>query len=205
MKQYFRRIIDEELSNWAKSDDRKPLLLRGARQVGKTSAVNHLGEQFEYFAKVDFNDRQDLGYLFEGSYSPQEICRMLSVLLHVPIEAGKTLLFFDEIQACPAAINRMRYFYENYPEQHLIAAGSLLEFALETLPSYGVGRIRSIFMYPFSFTEFLWACGNEALAEIIDSASPEQPLPLPLHEEAVRQLRIFLMLGGMPAVVAQYW
>ena len=95
MKQYFRRIIDEELSNWAKSDDRKPLLLRGARQVGKTSAVNHLGEQFEYFAKVDFNDRQDLGYLFEGSYSPQEICRMLSVLLHVPIEAGKTLLFFD--------------------------------------------------------------------------------------------------------------
>lgn len=204
MKQYFRRIIDEELSNWAKSDDRKPLLLRGARQVGKTSAVNHLGEQFEYFAKVDFNDRQDLGYLFEGSYSPQEICRMLSVLLHVPIEAGKTLLFFDEIQACPSAINRLRYFYENYPEQHLIAAGSLLEFALETLPSYGVGRIRSIFMYPFSFTEFLWACGNEALAEIIDSASPEQPLPLPLHEEAVRQLRIFLMLGGMPAVVAQY-
>lgn len=135
MKQYFRRIIDEELSNWAKSDDRKPLLLRGARQVGKTSAVNHLGEQFEYFAKVDFNDRQDLGYLFEGSYSPQEICRMLSVLLHVPIEAGKTLLFFDEIQACPAAINRLRYFYESYPEQHLIATGSLLEFALETLPS----------------------------------------------------------------------
>lgn len=204
MINYLRRHIDIELSRWAKSENHQPLLLRGARQVGKTSAVNHLGEQFEYFATVDFNERRDLHYLFEGSYSPQEICHMLSVMLQVPIEAGKTLLFFDEIQACPNAINRLRYFYEKYPELHLIAAGSLLEFALESMPSYGVGRIRSIFMYPFSFTEFLWACGRESLSEMIDAASPVKPLPLPIHEELLRQLRTFLVLGGMPAVVARY-
>lgn len=157
MAKYNKRYIDKELQNWAKQTDRKPLLLRGARQVGKTTAVRHLSEQFDNFAEVDFNERPDIHYMFDGTYSPQEICQLLSIQLHQPIIAGKTLLFFDEIQACPQAINRLRYFYEKYPEQHLIAAGSLLEFALESLPSYGVGRIRSIFMYPFSYEEFLWA------------------------------------------------
>ncbi len=142
--------------------------------------------------------------MFDGSYSPQEICQLLSIQLHTPIVAGKTLLFFDEIQACPQAINRLRYFYEKYPEQHLIAAGSLLEFALETLPSYGVGRIRSIFMYPFSFEEFLWATGDEMLADMINRATPDTPLPDPIHQQAVRQLRKFMVLGGMPAVMARY-
>ena len=204
MKKYYKRKIDEELKCWASSNDRKPLLLRGARQVGKTSAVKHLGLNFEHFAQVDFNERHDVHYLFEDNYSPQEICQMLSVLLRIPIEAGKTLLFFDEIQACPAAINKLRYFYEKFPELHLIAAGSLLEFALETLPSYGVGRIRSIFMYPFSFEEFLWATDNQALLLMIKGSSPDRPLPLPIHEQALRLLRIFMVIGGMPAVVAQY-
>lgn len=204
MKRYYKRRIDEQLVAWAKATDRKPLLLRGARQVGKTSAVRHLGESFDNFVEVDFNERADIHYLFDGTYTPQEICQMLSVLLQKPIIAGKTLLFFDEIQACPAAINRLRYFYEKYPELHLIAAGSLLEFALEGLPSYGVGRIRSAFMYAFSIEEFLWATGNEALAELINGASPSRPLPQPIHEQAVRLLRVFLVLGGMPAVVAQY-
>ena len=204
MDKYYRRRIDSELSAWASAKSRKPLLLRGARQVGKTSAVHHLAEQFVHFAEVDFNERKDLHYLFDGSYSPQEICQILSALLHIPIEAGKTLLFFDEIQACPNAINRLRYFYEKFPELHLIAAGSLLEFALESLPSYGVGRIRSVFIYPFSFEEFLWATGNVALAAMIGNASPQRPLAEPLHQAALRLLRVFLVIGGMPAVVAQY-
>lgn len=204
MERYYKRKIDSELESWATSKKRKPLLLRGVRQVGKTSAVKHLGEKFKHFVLVDFNERQDVHYLFDGSYSPQEICRILSVLLGTPIEAGETLLFFDEIQSCPAAINRLRYFYEKFPELHLIAAGSLLEFALETLPSYGVGRIRSIFMYPFSFEEYLWATGNEALSLMIDASSPDKPLPMPLHEQALRLLRVFLVIGGMPAVVANY-
>lgn len=204
MGNYLRRNIDNELQLWAKSSDRKPLLLRGARQVGKTTAVRHLASQFKTFVEIDFNERQDIHYMFDGSYSPQEICQLLSVQLRTPIVAGKTLLFFDEIQACPQAINRLRYFYEKYPELHLIAAGSLLEFALETLPSYGVGRIRSIFMYPFCYEEFLWATGDEMMAKMIRDATPEQPLPEAIHEQAVRQLRMFMALGGMPAVVARY-
>lgn len=204
MKKYYKRRIDEQLNNWAKSPEHKPLLLRGARQVGKTSAVRHLGIHFDSYVEIDFNERTDIHYLFDGMYTPQEICQVLSVLVKKPIVAGKTLLFFDEIQACPAAINRLRYFYEKYPELHVIAAGSLLEFALEGLPSYGVGRIRSAFMYAFSFEEFLWATGNEALANFIDGASPFKPLPQTIHEQAVRLLRLFLVLGGMPAVVAQY-
>lgn len=204
MNKYFKRKIDIELEFWASSKDRKPLLLRGARQVGKTSAVKHLGEKFKYFVEVDFNERHDVHYLFQGSYSPQEICQMLSVLLRIPIVAGETLLFFDEIQAYPPAINRLRYFYEKFPELHLVAAGSLLEFALETLPSYGVGRIRSIFMYPFSFEEFLWATGNEPLALMINASLPDNPMPMPIHEQALRLLRVFMVIGGMPAVVSRY-
>ncbi len=172
--------------------------------MGKTTAVRQLATQFGNLAEIDFNERQDIHYMFDGSYSPQEICQLLSIQLHTPIVAGKTLLFFDEIQACPQAINRLRYFYEKYPEQHLIAAGSLLEFALEALPSYGVGRIRSIFMYPFSFEEFLWATGDELLTGMISRATPESPLPEAIHEQAARQLRKFMVLGGMPAVVARY-
>lgn len=204
MNKYYKRKVDHELESWASANERKPLLLRGARQVGKTSAVRHLGEKFKHFVQVDFNERHDVHYLFEGTYSPQEICQMLSVLLRTPIVAGETLLFFDEIQACPPAINRLRYFFEKFPELHLIAAGSLLEFALETLPSYGVGRVRSIFMYPFSFEEYLWATGNEALATMINASSPDKPLPQPIHEQALRLLRVFLVIGGMPAVVARY-
>lgn len=204
MSKYLKRHIDRELQLWAQSSARKPLLLRGARQVGKTTAVRQLATRFDNLAEIDFNERQDIHYMFDGSYSPQEICQLLSIQLHTPIVAGKTLLFFDEIQACPQAINRLRYFYEKYPEQHLIAAGSLLEFALETLPSYGVGRIRSIFMYPFSFEEFLWATGDEMLADMINRATPDTPLPDPIHQQAVRQLRKFMVLGGMPAVMARY-
>ncbi len=201
---YYKRHIDEELQKWAEGKEHKPLLLRGARQVGKTTAVRHLAQRFEYFAEVDFNERTDLHYMFDGTYSPQEICQLLSVQLNIPVEAKKTLLFFDEIQACPKAINRLRYFYEKYPEQHLIAAGSLLEFALETMPSYGVGRIRSIFMYPFSIEEFFWATGNEALANFISKSSPSNPLPEPIHEQALKLLRQFLVVGGMPAVVSSF-
>lgn len=204
MSKYHDRRVDKDLTVWKESLERKPLLLRGARQVGKTSAVRHLAKTFDYFAEVDFNERSDLHYLFDGIHSPQEICRLLSVHLQIPIIPGRTLLFLDEIQACPQAINRLRYFFEKYSEMHVIAAGSLLEFALETLPSYGVGRIRSIFMYPFSYEEFLWATGNEALATIINTASPQSPLPSAIHEQALRLLRMFLVLGGMPAVVARY-
>lgn len=201
---YLERFIDEELRIWSDCDHHKPLLLRGARQVGKTSAVRHLGERFKYYVEVDLNEKRELHSLFDQDFTPQQICQQLSVILDKPIEEGNTLLFLDEIQACPAAINKLRYFYEKMPHLHVVAAGSLLEFALRDLPSFGVGRIRSLFMYSFCFREFLWALGKQTLADMITQATPENPLPELIHTKALEYLRIFLVIGGMPECVALY-
>ena len=135
---------------------------------------------------------------------PQEICVKLSVHFNTPIIPGKTLLFFDEIQACPRAISILRFFYEDYPDLHIVAAGSLLEFALEELPSFGVGRIRSIYMYPFSFSEFMIACGENLLWNEICKSTPEKPLFPVFHQKALELLKQFLVIGGMPAVVSKF-
>ena len=182
----------------------KPLLLRGARQVGKTSAVRHLAESFEYYVEIDLNSRQDLHPLFNSGYTPQQICQQISLIVGIPIIEGRTLLFLDEIQACPSAINALRYFYEQLPHLHLIAAGSLLEFALRDLPSFGVGRVRSLFMYSFSFHEFLLALGRKELVDVISKASPDQPLFDIVHKKVLEYFRLFLIIGGMPECVVQY-
>ncbi len=201
---YLERLVDIELKKWSESEHRKPLLLRGARQVGKTSAIRHLGESFKHYIEIDLNDQRELHALFEQGNTPQQICQQLSVILETPIEEGKTLLFLDEIQACPAAINKLRYFYEKMPKLHVIAAGSLLEFALRDLPSFGVGRIRSLFMYSFCFQEFLWALGKRQLADMVIHANPKNPLPELIHSKALELLRVFLVIGGMPECVARY-
>lgn len=201
---YLRRNIDSELLAWSKETKRKPLLIRGARQVGKSSAVKHLAENFEYFIEINFEQRKQVQKLFMNDLSPRDLCENLSVFFNTPIVAGKTLLFFDEIQACLPAISSLRFFYEQYPEIHLIAAGSLLEFALEELPSFGVGRVRSMFVYPFSFDEFLIAMGEERLLEIKRKASPQRPLAEPIHNKLLDLLKRFMVLGGMPEVVSSY-
>ena len=203
-KKYFSRTIDQELLSWSKSIDRKPLLLRGARQVGKSSAVKYLAKSFKYFVEVDFVDKKEVHLFFEQSLSPQEICEQLSFFFKIPIIPGETLLFFDEIQNCLPALSKLRYFYEQYPELHLIAAGSLLEFALEEIPSFGVGRVRSLFMFPFSFNEFLFALGDGALVEAYRKASPQKPLQEPIHHLLINRLKTFFIVGGMPEAVAQY-
>ena len=201
---YLKRSIDIELLAWTKEDKRKPLLVRGARQVGKSFAVRHLGEQFKYFVEINFEQHKQASRFFDGDLSPQIICENLSLLYKIPIIPGETLLFFDEIQACIPAISSLRFFYEQYPELHLIAAGSLLEFALFELPSFGVGRIRSLFMYPFSFDEFLRALGETQLADTKSKANPENPLIGPIHDKLLDLLKRFMILGGMPAVVASF-
>ncbi|MBO4739347.1 MAG: ATP-binding protein [Bacteroidales bacterium] len=202
--EYIEREIDKVLLQWKNQLHHKPLLIRGARQVGKTYAIRHLAKQFEYYVEIDLNEHYDFHVLFQQGLSPQQIAEQLSVLVNIPIVEKKTLLFLDEIQACPEAINALRYFYEKYPGLHVIAAGSLLEFTLAELPSFGVGRVQSIFMYPFCFNEFLRATGNASLCTAIKNASPQYPLSQPVHEKARQLLRQFLLLGGMPEVVATY-
>ena len=202
--EYLYRKIDDQLLAWSKESKRKPLLVRGARQVWKSSAIKNLAQHFEYFVEVNFDQQKEVCTLFEKGISPQEICENLSLIYNIPIIPRKTLLFFDEIQACIAAISSLRYFYEKYPELHLVAAGSLLEFALEELPSFGVGRVRSLFVYPFSFEEFLIANKETMLWGAIQKATPQKALLEPIHKKALLLLKKFLILGGMPEVIASY-
>ncbi len=201
---YIHREIDRELFTWKNTTGRKPLLLRGARQVGKTRTVRHLGEEFEYFIEINFESDKSICALFDRDFTISSIVEDLSAIYNIPVLAGRTLLFFDEIQACLPALQSLRFFYEQTPGLHVIAAGSLLEFAMSEIPSFGVGRIRSLFMYPLSFDEFLMAFGEEKLLRIKRNAGPGRPLAPPLHEKLTGYLVKHLILGGMPEVVSVY-
>ncbi|NLB68560.1 MAG: ATP-binding protein [Lentisphaerae bacterium] len=203
---YMPRNIDSDLTLWAglPANERHPLLVRGARQVGKSSSVRNMSNLFENFVELNLEQHRDVHVAFEGTLDPVEILRRLSVILGRPITPGNTLLFLDEVQSCPGALEALRYFYEQLPVLHVIAAGSLLEFALEEIPSFGVGRIRSLFMQPLSFGEFMVACGENLLWEEICSASPTRPLLKVFHDKSLELLRQFLLVGGMPKSVATY-
>lgn len=201
---YLRRLIDGYLSEWKNSSDHKPLLLRGARQVGKSSAVKHLGKAFKYYAEVNFEKQKSISSFFQGDIDVRLICSKISAVLQVPIIPGETLLFLDEIQECKEAIMALRFFREDYPELHVISAGSLLEFALEEIPTFGVGRIHSLFMYPLTFDEFLWATSNDGLMTLRDVADCDIPLDIALHDKLCDLLRIYMIVGGMPEAVVKW-
>ena len=201
---YIERLIDSLLLEWKNSISLKPLLLRGARQVGKSCAVKHLGESFEHYIEVNFEKQPEMTEIFQKIHDVHELANMLSMLYNTPVVPGKTLLFLDEIQSSPDAIKSLWTFKEDFPELHVAAAGSLLEFALKDLPSFGVGRIRSLFVYPFSFDEFLIAEGKESWLKAKQGASAEKPLLDALYNNLVQHYRTFLMVGGMPASVAAW-
>lgn len=204
MEKYLPRSIDQALLEWKDNPRRKPLLVRGARQVGKSSTIRHLGKNFKYFLEVNVERNPEVMEFFKGSRDVKSIAAKLSDFFNVPVVPGETLLFLDEIQKCEDVIHSLWFFKEDYPELHVIAAGSLLEFALEELPSFGVGRIRSIYMYPFSFDEFLMAQGLDLTVSFKKKAHAEQPLPELAHKELVSQLRSFYLVGGLPAAVSEW-
>jgi hypothetical protein len=201
---YYKRLIDKHLLEWAERASRKPVLLRGARQVGKSSAVRNLGKRFKYYVEVNFERQPEIATLFKENLDVKRIVTQMSALVGRPIVAGKTLLFLDEVQMCHEAIMALRFFKEEMPDLHVIAAGSLLEFALRDLPTFGVGRIHSMFMYPMSFDEFLEANGEQMLLAERNLATSRKPLPQPLHEKLVSLMRTYILVGGMPEVVAKW-
>ena len=201
---YYPRLIDNYLKEWALRPARKPLLLRGARQVGKSTAVRQLGKQFENFVEINLEKQPSFIQFFQGDLDVKRIVPQLSAMVGKPIVAGQTLLFIDEIQASAEAIMALRFFKEDMPDLHVIAAGSLLEFALETLPTFGVGRIHSMFVYPMTFDEFLTACSEQLLLEARNNATAKTPLALPLYERLVGLFRSYMLVGGMPEVVAKW-
>ena len=196
-----KRIIDYYLQQWKNSPLRQPLLLRGARQVGKTYAVRALGQSFEKVIEINFDFNKKAKTLFNQDLDPHRILREVFVLTGQQVLPGKTLLFFDEIQAVPEGISALRYFYELMPELHIIAAGSLLDFAIEQV-GIPVGRVQFLYMYPLSFIEFLAATNHHALIDEILTHKPTKPISEIVHTTVFGVLGNYLAIGGMPRAVA---
>ena len=198
-----KRLITNQLISWADDPRRKPLVVRGARQVGKTWAVTAFGEQrFGAGLRiVDLERRRDLHRLFEGALDPRSILSALEATLGARIVPGRDLLFLDEIQACPRAIVALRYFYEDLPQLHLVAAGSLLEFALADV-AVPVGRVQYLWTRPMTFEEYLRGIGSDVAADIV--AGGPQETDAVTHGILLGHLRDYLFVGGMPAAVAAF-
>ena len=197
-----RRKIDRTLLDWKNSITRKPLVLKGARQVGKTFSVSAFAKMhFEHLLVIDFSAQKSMCALFDADITPKTLLPQLEVLSGVTIDPETTLIFFDEIQACPRALTSLKYFYERAPEYHVIAAGSLLGVALGREEySYPVGKVDSLELYPLDFEESLWAWGEERLCDLIRTAC-ETDAPFGLHDHAMSLYRRYLLVGGMPEAV----
>ncbi len=195
----FRRSIEEKLKQWAEKDNRKPLVLRGARQVGKTTIVNKFGKQFENFLSVNL-EKDEVKMIFERHDDVHRILEILFLYCNIEQKAGRTLLFIDEIQSSSKAVALLRYFYEELPGVHVIAAGSLLENMLDKHISLPVGRVEYMALHPCSFVEFLYAMKEERFVELIEKAE----LPDVFHEKLMQLFTIYALIGGMPEIVARY-
>jgi uncharacterized protein len=200
------RKINDYLLNWKKSPIRVPLIVRGARQVGKSYSIREFGSSaFQSLVEINLETQPHLIKCFE-SFSASKICSQLEVICNVDIRPGKTLLFIDEIQASREALMSLRSFKEDLPDLHVIAAGSLLEFALQDpgALSFPVGRVSFAYLHPLSFKEFLLAIGEEKLHNSIEAATLEDPCSTAVHDRLIEMLRLYYMVGGMPEAIKAY-
>ena len=196
-----KRIIDYYLRQWVHSPRRKSLILNGARQVGKTHAVRALAaSSFTDFAEINFESNSAARAVFDHDLDPKRILHALSLAVGKPIIPGKTLLFLDEIQAAPKGIIALRYFYEEISELHVIAAGSLIQFAIEQV-GVPVGRVEFLDMYPVSFIEFLAAMEDHSIITEILNQEPGTEISAFIHDKCLHLISMYLALGGMPEVI----
>ena len=188
------------LDNWKIKDHRKPLILRGARQVGKTTLIQAFSKKYEHRILLNLERSADLGF-FERYDSVRDIIDALMLSHNIPSDSmGSTILFIDEIQESPKAISLLRYFYEDLPELHVVAAGSLLEFALREVKKFPVGRIEYLYLHPFNFSEFLYASGYDRALEELGQV----PMTHYSHEILLDLFNTYTIIGGMPEVIVTY-
>ena len=196
-----KRLTEKQIIAWKDSPRRKPLIIRGARQVGKTWLVeNCLAGQFGHFVKVDLEQERQLHMAFGDSLDPWRMLDSLEAFTG-RIIPGKTLLFIDEIQACPRAITALRYFYEKMPELHVVAAGSMLEFAFGEI-SVPVGRVQYLYLHPMTFYEYLLAMNKEVIAE--KTITPQRDYSELIRSAIFDELKQYFFIGGMPEAVKAY-
>ncbi len=191
------------LITWKDKINRKPLIINGARQVGKSWLVKNFGENYfeNNLVVINFEKQRDLHIIFKQNFDVNRIITELQLVLGVSIVKGKTLVFFDEIQSCSEALGSLRYFYEDLPELHVIAAGSLLDFEFRDQP-YPVGRVEIMNLYPMTFTEFLVANDKESLSIFLKQTPKE--IPAAVENVLSEQLHLYFIIGGMPESVKYY-
>jgi predicted AAA+ superfamily ATPase len=195
----FNRAIIKELDNWANKEYRKPLVLRGARQVGKTIAVEIFAKKFDQYIYLNLETASDRR-LFEMNYGIEELIQAIFFEKDKKQVEGRTLIFIDEIQNCPGAVSMLRYFYESASEFFVIAAGSLLESLIGRKINFPVGRVEYLYMKPLTFKEYVAAIGDSSSDEILD----EVPVPDFAHEKLLKEFYNYTLIGGMPEVVSVY-
>lgn len=200
-----KRKIEERLLSWkGKTSNRLPLIVNGARQVGKTYILRKFGaEQFKNVVYINLETNLTIASYFTDNIAPERLLRYLEASTGGRIIPGETLIILDEIQSCERALTSLKYFCEETPEYHIVAAGSLLGVAINRQRySFPVGKVETITLYPLDFEEFLWARGKEALCEEIHrDYETMEPLPDALHQEAIELYREYLLIGGMPACI----
>ena len=202
---YLKRNIDRVLREWSVSSARKPLILRGARQTGKTESIRQLSARFEFFLELNLERYEDLA-LVRASQSAEDLLVALRARSNVASFPKRTLLFLDEIQESPEAIQWLRFLWEDHPDLAVIAAGSLLEVRLQERGfSFPVGRVTFQTLRPLSFMEFLEASGHNVLVDqLVGAISEWRPIPSPLHDQATELLRTYIQVGGMPEAVVRW-
>lgn len=193
------REIIRKLCDWKDRQDRKPLIIQGARQIGKTWTMLKFGElMYEHVAYFNFDASEELCREFDNTKDPKRLLGILQLYSSQPIEPHKTLIIFDEIQQCNRALNSLKYFCENTPEYHIIAAGSLLGVSLSRGESFPVGKVEFLKMYPISFMEFL-KCDDVEIWDYLNNISSFDPLPEIVYNRALESFRRYEVCGGMPA------
>lgn len=199
------RFALQKLIDWKDSRYRKPLILRGARQVGKTWLLKEFGKTcYENIAYFNFDEHEEYKQFFENTKDIRRILDNLTFASGSEINPGSTLIIFDEIQECPKALNTLKYFYENANEYHVVCAGSLLGISLAKPSSFPVGMVNFLNIYPMTFTEFLLACGNINLTNYLDSINIIEEIPDAFFNPLCEKLKIYFVTGGMPEVVRRW-
>ena len=195
----FTRKASEQLIDWRTKTNRKPLILRGARQVGKSTLVRDFGSNFKFFIELNLEKSNDKIY-FEKDREIKDIWQEILFDKGIPDEPNGTLLFIDEIQEIPHVIKQLRYFYEDLPNLHVIAAGSLLEFSLGKVSSFPVGRVEEMNIFPFDFEEFLMACSENSAVEQLKNV----PIANFAYNKLFQLFKRYMIIGGMPEAISSY-
>lgn len=195
----FYRKLYSYLLEWKDKKDRKPLIIRGARQVGKSTLVNEFGKEFRYFVSINMEKPADRRF-FEDIEEVRDIIDAIFIRSGIPLTGEPTLIFIDEIQESPKAVGLLRYISEDFPGLHIIAAGSLLEFALKEVASFPVGRVAQVVLHPFDFEEYLLALGRKDLLDELETI----PVRHPAHDTLLTLFNDYTITGGMPEVVRRY-